>query len=98
MVGKQLLNKVYVDQTKLPRSKQLTNKIFRYTTLGILGSFFGYNVGKYVSDSENKEIYLTNFVSEEHLYHLLDTDKKPILLFYYVPGDLNNLFMRKFFL
>jgi hypothetical protein len=33
--------------------------------LSFSGGFIGYNFGKYISDKEDKTIYLTDFKSEE---------------------------------
>jgi hypothetical protein len=51
------------------------------------GGMLGFRLGEYCADRENKEKYLTEFKTEEYLYHLLDTQKKPILMFYYIPGE-----------
>ena len=47
-----------------------------------VGGLGGFLYGRKWADSENYEQYLTEFVSEDNMYHLLEKDKKPV--FYYI--------------
>ena len=80
-----------MDKVYLPaRAKQETSSwtLFRNISFFIFaGSFLGYTAGEKSSDKENKDKYLTQFKNEDQLYYILDREKKPIFIFYMIPGE-----------
>ena len=63
-----------------------------------VGGLGGFLYGRKWADSENYEQYLTEFVSEDNMYHLLEKDKKPVFYYIYVPGEPTTFHFRFFFM
>jgi hypothetical protein len=70
----------------------------------LFGSTFGFYLGfalanKYPSNlREDNEQFLTEFINEDNMFYTIYKTKKPILFYYYVPGEWFSIKFREHFL
>jgi len=96
MVIQLFYERVYNPEKYLKPGKYRGFKIISLASL--VGAYIGWRIGDAKALKEDYEQYVTKFESEDQIYNILQHKKKPVFLYYYVPGDWNSIFFREAFL
>eukprot|EP01016_Furgasonia_blochmanni_P047308 TRINITY_DN6940_c0_g1_i13.p1 TRINITY_DN6940_c0_g1~~TRINITY_DN6940_c0_g1_i13.p1 ORF type:complete len:199 (-),score=3.66 TRINITY_DN6940_c0_g1_i13:167-763(-) len=95
MFVKKLLKAVYEPQSNAKTQPRNWRKY--YALAGLVGSIIGWYHGKFISETDDLDRYITKFESMDQLYAILEREKKPVFYYYYVPGEPRALWFRSSF-